>query len=148
LKKLGKSLVRINFHWPWATGPLLKSMTDIRYSIAIKLHSCYSILLYSISLYIFSRYLIMMYVHCGFFILLFRCLLRNYVCLHVHVTSFWLAILKNENTSTIQIYRDNVIKQCYSCNIFVLLRKSCFPLFLPWHFIIFCRNMQCRQMHI
>ena len=22
-----KSLVRINFHWPWATGPLLKSMT-------------------------------------------------------------------------------------------------------------------------
>ena len=24
-----KSLVRINFHWPWATGPLLKSMTDL-----------------------------------------------------------------------------------------------------------------------
>ena len=24
-----KSLVRINFHWPWATGPLLKSMTAI-----------------------------------------------------------------------------------------------------------------------
>jgi hypothetical protein len=23
-----KSLVRINFHWPWATGPLLKSMTE------------------------------------------------------------------------------------------------------------------------
>ena len=22
-----KSLVRINFHWPWASGPLLKSMT-------------------------------------------------------------------------------------------------------------------------
>ena len=24
-----KSLVRINFHWQWATGPLLKSMTTI-----------------------------------------------------------------------------------------------------------------------
>ena len=24
-----KSLVRINFHWPWATRPLLKSMTGI-----------------------------------------------------------------------------------------------------------------------
>ena len=28
IEKFGqKSLVRINFHWPWATGPLLKSMT-------------------------------------------------------------------------------------------------------------------------
>jgi hypothetical protein len=24
-----KSLVRINFHWTWATGPLLKLLTDI-----------------------------------------------------------------------------------------------------------------------
>jgi hypothetical protein len=24
-----KSLVQINFHWPWATGPLLKSMTAL-----------------------------------------------------------------------------------------------------------------------
>jgi hypothetical protein len=27
-KNWQKSLVRINFHWPWATGPLLKSMTE------------------------------------------------------------------------------------------------------------------------
>ena len=26
-----KSLFRINFHWPWATGPLLKSMTAYIY---------------------------------------------------------------------------------------------------------------------
>ena len=25
-----KSLVRINFHWPWATGPLLKSKTGLK----------------------------------------------------------------------------------------------------------------------
>jgi hypothetical protein len=30
IEKFGqKSLVRINFHWPWATGSLLKSMTVI-----------------------------------------------------------------------------------------------------------------------
>ena len=29
IEKFGqKSLVQINFHWSWATGPLLKSMTD------------------------------------------------------------------------------------------------------------------------
>jgi hypothetical protein len=32
-----KSLVRINFHWPWATRPLLKSMTDF-----ILIHSQYN----------------------------------------------------------------------------------------------------------
>jgi hypothetical protein len=26
-KNWQKSLIRINFHWPWATGPPLKSMT-------------------------------------------------------------------------------------------------------------------------
>jgi hypothetical protein len=29
IKKIGKSLIRINFHWPWANGTLLKSMTVI-----------------------------------------------------------------------------------------------------------------------
>jgi hypothetical protein len=30
-----KSLVRINFHWPWDTGPLLKSMTAMHYNITL-----------------------------------------------------------------------------------------------------------------
>ena len=30
-KNWQKSLVRINFYWPWATGPLLKSLTGIVY---------------------------------------------------------------------------------------------------------------------
>jgi len=24
-------LAKVNFHWPWATGPLLKSMTGVPY---------------------------------------------------------------------------------------------------------------------
>ena len=33
-----KSLVRINFDWPWATGPLLKSMMHLLF---IKKYNCY-----------------------------------------------------------------------------------------------------------
>ena len=34
-----KSLVRINFHWPWATGSLLKSMTGITQTLLLEAFS-------------------------------------------------------------------------------------------------------------
>ena len=64
-KNWQKSLVRINFHWPWATGPLLKSMTGylkisslytIYSSLTLKYMQCTSIYIFFIqctSIYIF-----------------------------------------------------------------------------------------------